>query len=224
MHHRAKDISGQKHDYLTAVRYTGSDGKKSLWLIACDCGKEFIMPASEFTKGKQKSCGCMRKILIGEGNTRHGMAGHPAYFVWRSMVDRCSLPTHQAWGNYGGRGIRVCACWLEKFENFWADMGRSYEPGLTLERQDVNGDYCPENCTWATYKAQGRNKRNNRYMNTPQGRMTVSEAAETHGIGLTTLLYRIEHDWPEELLFSTPDVRNRFTTSSTADREIDLLS
>src|SRR5690242_7729096 len=98
MHHRAKDITGLRVGYLTAIRYQGSDGKKSIWEIACDCGKVILMDPSQYKKllknGNVSSCGCMRKATIAKRRTRHGMSLHPAFAVWRSMIDRCRLPTH----------------------------------------------------------------------------------------------------------------------------------
>ena len=212
MHHRARDITDMRLNYLTAVAYAGSDGKKSLWKIRCDCGKEFVMQASEFLKGRQKSCGCMRQKLIGDAQATHRLSAHPMYHVWRSMKARCLLPTSQTWENYGGRGIMVCDRWLESFENFWEDMSPGYQPGLSLDRIDVDGNYCPENCRWVSDKIQARNRRDNRLMKTPQGVMTVAEASERFGIGVTTLIYRLDHNTPEDMLFSKPDVTNRFTT------------
>lgn len=212
MHHRARNITGMKLKSLTALEYHGSDGKKSLWKIQCDCGKIIVMPASEFMKQKQSSCGCQRTELIKQSRTTHGMSKHPAFAVWRSMKVRCTLPAHQAWHNYGGRGIRVCERWLESFENFWADMGPSYEKGLSIDRIDNNGDYEPKNCRWVSDKTQSRNKRTNTLISTPWGRMTVSEAAERSGIKANTILYRLNHKCPREFLFSPADATNRFTT------------
>lgn len=221
MHHRARDISGMKLHYLTAIVYAGSDGKKSLWTIRCDCGQELVMPASEFLKGRQKSCGCQRSAALSAPKS-HGMSKHPAYWVWRSMRDRCRLPSHHAWANYGGRGIKVCPQWDASFEAFWADMGPTYQRGLSLDRIDVNRGYCPENCRWVAFKTQNNNRRSNRYVDTPWGLMTVAEAAERSGIPKTTLTYRLDHGCPQAHLFDAPDVTNRFTTSSTADRVADL--
>ena len=155
----------------------------------------------------------MRYHLLSEAQKTHGMSKHPAYAVWRSMCDRCRLPTHQAWKNYGARGIKVCPEWEGSFENFWADMGAAYKKGLTLERIDVNKGYSKENCTWATMKSQARNKRKNVRINTPWGLVTVAEASERSGVGVTTILYRIKAGVPERLLLTKPDVRNRFVTS-----------
>ena len=216
MHHRAKDISGERVGYLTALRYHGSDGRKSQWVMACDCGAEKIMDASEFKKLEQRgvvaSCGCRRKETIGRRNTTHGMSKHPAYAVWRSMVDRCLLPSHQAWANYGARGITVCASWVESFDNFWADMGAAYKPGLTLDRADNDRGYGPDNCRWATYAQQASNTRANRKI----GDKTAAQLARELGVKRSTMYYRLKVGVSPERLGDPPDASRRFMTSSTA--------
>lgn len=93
--------------------------------------------------------------------TKHGHTGRnwksPTYYSWSKMKERCLNPNHEKYSNYGGRGIKVCERWMS-FENFLADMGeRPY--GKTLDRKEVNGNYEPENCRWATAKQQRRNQR-----------------------------------------------------------------
>lgn len=216
MHPRARDLTGLRVGYLTAVSYQGSDGRDSIWLLRCDCGKEITMPASEYTKQHQRgvlaSCGCKKRESIGRKNTKHGMSKHPAFAVWRSLIDRCTLPSHQAWKNYGGRGITVCERWRTSFENFWADMGETYQPGLTLDRRDNNGNYEPGNCRWVSARQQCRNKRGNRFIETPWGTLTVAEAAQKANIGVTTLHYRLNACVAQDRLFDKPDIRNRFMT------------
>ena len=210
-----RDYTGEVFGYQTVLGCVGSNGKKTLWRIRCVCGKEQVLQSSDIAK--RQSCGCMTKELIGSKNATHGMSRHPAFAVWRSMNDRCRLPTHQAYHNYGARGITVCDRWQESFENFWADMGPTYKRGLSLDRRDNDKGYSPENCRWATYKEQARNTRASHYINTPWGRVTVKEASELSGIGNTTLLYRIEHGWPEEKLFIAADVTNRIITGKRKD-------
>ena len=212
MHHRAKDISGLRVGYLTALRYHGSDGRRSLWVVVCDCGTEKLMDPSELKKqGKRgviASCGCKRKETIAARNTRHGMSKHPAYAAWRSMMDRCRLPTHQAWANYGARGITVCTRWADSFDNFWGDMGSTYKPGLTLDRIDNSAGYSPENCRWATYTEQANNTRANRMV----AGKTAAQLAKDLGIKRSTMYYRLAAGVPEGRLGEAPDVSRRFTT------------
>ena len=196
MHHRAKDITGLRVGYLTALKYHGSNGKKSIWEVQCDCGVTVLMPATEMPKlekrGVMASCGCKKRETIATKNSTHGMSQHPAYWAWRSMNDRCSLPTHQAWANYGGRGIQVCERWQTAFENFWADMGPTYKRGLTLERVDNSAGYGPKNCRWRDYFQQANNRRDNIRV----GGSTLAEIARLHGINSSTIYYRYHHNLP----------------------------
>jgi hypothetical protein len=207
-------LTGKKFNFLTVIADAGNTpAGKSKWLVQCVCGVRKALPASEFTRSSRyvtKSCGCKFRELISVGCTTHGMSDHPAYAVWRSMIDRCSLPTHQAWGNYGGRGIMVCSSWVKSFTRFWSDMGGEYAPGLTLDRRDNEAGYSPENCRWVSYKVQSSNRRNNHRMNTPWGRLIISEASDKSGIGRTTLQYRISRGVTGKDLFRKPDTTNRF--------------
>lgn len=216
MHHRARDLTGLSVGYLTARHYAGSDGRRSLWQVDCACGNTIRMQASEFLaltrRGIKAPCGCRRKESIGEKNKKHGMSYHAAYAVYRSMLDRCRLPTHQAWANYGGRGIKVCARWQESFANFWADMGNTYEKGLTIDRIDNNGNYEKDNCRWVSAKRQARNKRSNIIINTPWGRMTAAEAADRAGVNRTTVYYRLSVGMPDSLVLLAPGALPRCST------------
>ena len=208
-------MTGQTLGYLTVLGYRGSDGTHTLWALACVCGKEVILRAGEIGKQRKRgvwsSCGCKKRETISARRTTHGMSKHPAFAVWRSMNDRCHLPSHQAWRNYGARGIAVCERWRTSFAAFWGDMGPTYQSGLTLEREDNSKGYEPGNCVWATYRRQMRNTRRNVLINTPWGLITVAEAAERSGIGRSTLYYRVSTGVPESRLFEAPDSGRKFT-------------
>ncbi len=219
-HHSLKDMTGRRFGSLTVLRQGPSQGhgSNSVWWVQCDCGApEKLVSSAGWLRTNRKptpvSCGCKMAEAMSLLNRTHGMSKHPAFAVWRSMLDRCRLPTNQAWHNYGGRGITVCERWQHSFENFWADMGPTYQRGLTLDRLDNDKGYSPDNCAWRTVREQNRNRRDNRFMDTPWGRMTVSEASERSGIGVTTLLYRLGHGCPTERLLDKPDFQNRFSTS-----------
>ena len=216
MQTRQKNVTGLRVGYLTALRRVGSDGRRSVWEIQCDCGQVRVMRLGDYMKivkeARPVSCGCKKKELQSLAHTQHGMSRHPAYAVWRSMLARCGIPSHRAWPNYGGRGITVCPRWQDSFENFWEDMGPTYAPGLCLDRVDNHGHYEPANCRWATYQQQARNTRKIRMVDSPLGRMLVCELAEKTGIGVTTLLYRIQRGVTGADLISRPDLTRKFST------------
>lgn len=210
---RRKNLSGQKFGMLTALHPTKSNGKKLYWMYLCECGNFREACGVDITKdvkkGRNPSCGCQTKKQQADNKRTHGMTNHPAYWVWRSMRDRCRLPTHQAWKNYGGRGITVCESWELSFQNFWDDMKDGYRSGLELERSDNSKGYFKENCLWRSRLWQANNRRTNTYIPTPEGEMTVTEASKIFGINVTTILYRISMNWPKDRLLIEPNFHNR---------------
>ena len=223
---RLIDLSGNRYGYLTVLERAENNKRgQTCWRCLCFCGDEIVVPASELKKPNREymSCGCMKDLTIAMKKRTHGMSRHPAWGVWHSMKQRCLDPGHPAYHNYGGRGITVCDRWLKSFENFWEDMGPTWKKGLDLDRIDNNIGYMPENCRWTERKLNNRNRRINRIIDSPLGRMTVSELSEKTGIGVTTLLYRLNHGWPIESLCILPDFRNMSTTSGIVVRGIDSL-
>lgn len=133
--------------------------------------------------------------------TTHGLFGTKAYSTWNSMVMRCHNPQAQAYANYGGRGITVCASW-RVFENFYADMG---EPnGLTLERKNNELGYSKENCQWVTMKAQQNNKRSNVVLEYAGYSKNITQWAEHLGVDRQLLYSRHRLGWSPGRILSTP--------------------
>lgn len=114
----------------------------------------------------------------------------PWYSSYRSMMDRCYRENASNYYLYGGRGIKVCQEWhdIESFEQWVKESG--YRKGLSLDRIDANGDYCPENCRWATAKQQANNRRNTVYVTIDGVTKTLSEWAEFAGISFSTISNR----------------------------------
>lgn len=163
-------LLGRRFGKLTVVERTGSNKRhNALWKCRCDCGNETLVSSPLLIKGRTKSCGCLTVAT-------HGESGSRTYRIWNHMKQRCSNPNTKQWMDYGGRGIRVCERW-EKYENFLADMGIA-PPRLTLERGNANGNYEPENCRWATYAEQSRNKRLTRFVMIDGVEMVLQDAVD----------------------------------------------
>lgn len=127
-------------------------------LCRCSCGVEREVHKPHLLRGKSKSCGCYKL----ERTTKHGGTNSPEYHSWQAMKNRCLNPNHPAYHNYGGRGIGICDEWVNDFAKFLEDMGTRLVITQSLDRIDVDGNYEPSNCRWATCVEQNNNKRNNR--------------------------------------------------------------
>lgn len=172
-----------------------------MWDCICSCGTRRDVFGGDLKRGSSISCGCHRDEKSAARLRTHGMARHPSYESWKYMKSRCSNLDDTGYYLYGARGVTVCDQW-QTFEGFWGDMGSTWQKGLSIDRIDSDGNYDPSNCKWSTPKEQANNRRTNRLVTMPDGRrMTISEAAELHGIKPVTIFARIRYGWPESELF-----------------------
>lgn len=171
----------------------------------CVCGEIQILRGDNLTKGRPKSCGCLRS---GHGLARQGNK-HPVYLAWQGMMTRCYNPRRAQWKDYGGRGIKVAEAW-DTPEGFIKDMFDTWRPGLTLDRKDNDKDYSVDNCRWATRAEQQLNKRNSVMVDTPEGKLCLAEAARRYGVvSANAIWYRLRHGWEAHAALVTPRHPNR---------------
>ncbi len=201
---RFHDLKGQRFGRLTVIerapdKTTGSK-PKVMWRCHCDCGEETIVWASSLVRGTTVSCGCKTR--------KHGFSHKERlYETWKNMRRRCSDPKNKRYAQYGGRGITICPEW-DDYAVFreWA-MSHGYADDLTIDRIDVDGNYCPENCRWATTNEQMNNMTKNRMITYRGETMSMSRWAERLGISYGTMNHRIQRGWSMERIESTPERR-----------------
>jgi hypothetical protein len=187
--------SGEKYGRLTAVRKTAEKYFNAYkWEFLCDCGKTVLLAASH-VMGTQRSCGCSK--LESKPSLSHGHSATidgpktPTYASWSQMKSRCNGNDPKTAHHYKGRGIKVCDRWANSFENFLADMGERPE-GTSLDRwPDMNGNYEPGNCRWATQAQQLANTRRTIFVEYNGARTCLKHACINAGISYDLVRGRI---------------------------------
>lgn len=203
------DITGQKFGRLYVIeRDKIKKGRRTgaFWKCRCDCGNIVTVYGYDIRQGSVRSCGCLHHDQLVNRLRSHGMTGTRLYRIWQAMIKRCNSPNYERYKDYGGRGITVCEEWHHDFQSFydWA-MSHGYKDDLTIDRIDVNGNYCPENCRWATYKVQGGNTRRIHHMTYKGETHSMIEWSKIKGIKYSTLAARINiYHWDIEKALTTP--------------------
>jgi len=169
------DLTGERFVRLVVIKRSGNHHNRVAWECRCDCGNTKTVTSNDLKTGSTQSCGCIKRemaaaksklagLVRGKQLTKHGLHGIRLYGIWKAMRERCNNPNSNDHADYGGRGIDICKEW-DDFASFntWA-MSNGYNPNAlfgecTIDRKEVNGNYCPENCQWVSLKLQANNRR-----------------------------------------------------------------
>lgn len=204
---KMKDLTGLKLNKLTVIKRVEKPvhlkSKDIFWLCKCDCGNERILPAGKLTHG-QKSCGCLKT-----GKKKiHGLSHTRFYHIFANLLQRCINKKHVAYSRYGGRDIK---CLWKDFVEFKRDMYESYakhcekfgEKQTSIDRIDNNGNYCKENCKWATHKEQSNNTRanlKNKFIELQGKKYNLKELSDKFNISVNQINKRLNNgETPEEI-------------------------
>lgn len=209
--YKKRNLEGKRFGKMTVIKSVGyrlQSNRHFYSLVRCDCGNEFYIQDTKLVNGYQTQC----PICSNNSKKTHGMSGRKGkygslYTRWACMKGRCLNKNNQDYKDYGGRGIRVCDEWLGKdgFENFFKwSIENGFRQDLSLDRINVNGNYEPSNCRWATVIQQARNKRTTIYISYEGEKKTCKELEEITGIKAGTIRYRILSGWSEYDATHTP--------------------
>lgn len=209
VHHRhlppKYNLAGRRFGRLTVITLMPESpcSHSRFWRCLCDCGRHVVVTTTNLSSGNTKSCGCLRHQQSRLVHRTHGMSRNSRlYRIWKAMRARCLSKTNHAYAAYGGRGIIICDRWAKSFQAFYDDMHSTYRAGLSLDRIDNDGPYCPENCRWATQRQQSRNQRTTLRIAFKGETLSAIEWAERTGIKSSTIRARIARGWPIERVLS----------------------
>jgi hypothetical protein len=217
--------AGDVFCFYTVLKEAERTTKHKRFLCKCVCGTEKSVLAFTLVSGESWHCGCKTKELRAKlwhekpdefklawkakcNNTKHNKHDTKEYQAWADMKTRCANKSHKWFESYGGRGIMVCDAW-QSFENFFNDMGSAPSPNHQIDRINNDGNYEPSNCRWATPSQNQRNKSNSRFIETPDGFMNISDAADIYKLSSDCIKHRIKANWSTQEIFFTPSQRTK---------------
>lgn len=194
---RFQDLTGQKFNRLTFIEpdriHQSPKGYRNLyWLLKCECGNSTVKKSTSVKSGYAKSCGCLQREMTSKARRTHGDSDSRLYYVWENMRKRCYKPNSDRYKNYGARGIKVCDEWKDDYGAFmkWA-LSNGYKDNLTIDRNDVNGNYTPENCSWIPMAEQAKNRTTNKWIYINDQKLSPTDIEEKYNIPVKTVYARI---------------------------------
>lgn len=210
------ELIGKNFGYLEVINDLGSDPVRGAkWLCRCKCEREIVAYSGPLLSGHTQSCGCRARDLnskrMRKVKTTHGNSQSRLYKIWCSMKDRCYRKNSTGYAYYGGRGIQMCDEWKADFTVFseWA-FANGYKETLSIDRIDVDGNYSPENCRWATVKQQGNNRRSNKVIVIDGISHTLMEWCEIYAAPYDRVKQRIAKlGWDAQRALSEPAFKAR---------------
>lgn len=212
---KLKDYTGERYGRLIVLSLVERDSRWNdhLMEVRCDCGVVTRKRLKSIRSGHTSSCGCLARETLAERNKTHGLsrAHRREYRSWKDMRARCNNPNNADYADYGGRGIAVCDAW-DDFAAFYADMGDRPD-GFTIDRIDVDGNYEPGNCRWASHKEQANNKRSNHLIEIDGERLTLQAWCDRYGIDSSKVRYRLSVGMPPKEALTSGDLRGRTAPS-----------
>lgn len=206
-HYKFVDLTGRRFGKLIVICQSNRNSRGFIqWLCSCDCGSQKNLITASLKSGNTQSCGCLQKERASAANTTHGLYNHyPEYGIWNAMKNRCYNKKVERYNRYGGRGIMVCDIWIASFEAFITDMGRRPSKFHSIERLNSDGDYCSENCIWATGEVQSRNRRDNIKITINGVSKLMIDWAKEYGVKENLVRSRRARGWRlDEKIFTTP--------------------
>ena len=203
---RIKDRTDIKYGRLTAKYIFDRRNDKIRWFCECSCGNTCVVIGGNLSSKHSTSCGCWPKERAFFINLTHGKAHTPEYRSWSGMKNRCYNKKTNNYFFYGGRGITVCARWLESFENFLKDMGERPSLQHSIDRINNTGNYELSNCKWSTHTEQNRNTSRNIFIInelTKEKKLISAWCVLLKG-NPNLVRQRIQRGWSEQKAITTP--------------------
>ena len=196
-------LTGRKFGRLTVVSETElrANSGAVIWSCICECGVIKNVVSTGLTNGTTASCGCLFiEVAAAKGRAKktHGMTDSSEYRSWNGARDRCNNQRNHKYALYGGRGIQVCDRWSD-FRVFLEDMGHIPAKGMSLDRKDVDGNYEPSNCRWATQLEQQNNRRNNVIIALGGESLTMAEYCRKHSLNADKVQQRLKRGCSVEM-------------------------
>lgn len=189
------NLIGQTFGRLTVIEKhpERSNNGSVLWKVKCECGESepFLIIGSTMKSGNTTSCGCARREKTGNKFRKHGMHGSPEHGIWIDIARRCYNENFRQYKDYGGRGIKMSDEWRNSFDTFYQDMGPRPSIKHSVDRKDNNGDYCKENCRWATKLEQANNTSTNVFYELNGEKLTIAQLSKKYDIPYATMRARL---------------------------------